>query len=137
MKKALVLMAVIIVGCSISTKIIAADTPPDPQFNSVEWYKCELGNVKYKAGLEERTSKDQCLKTEKIAAGNAVINATPYNFTGTTMPVYYAVMSKAAVQQFEGKGYKRQCDKTGEGGFRFLFEEICALPHRDERVRWI
>lgn len=127
MKRTLILMAAVMLGCSFSTRVVATDTPADPKFNAVEWYKCELGTVKYKVGLEEKTSKDQCLKTEKVATGNAEINATPYNFKGTTMPVYYAVMSKAAAQYFEEKGYKRQCDRTGEGGFRFGYLKRYAL----------
>ncbi|MBI2975291.1 MAG: hypothetical protein HYY43_06870 [Deltaproteobacteria bacterium] len=92
--------------CAFSAKLLAEDTPPDPKFNSVEWYKCDFGKIKYKEGLAEKESGYRCVKTEKIDGSE--LNVAVNDDIG-----YYPVMSKEAADYFSSKGYKFQCDKNG------------------------
>lgn len=123
MKKVLALMVVVVIGCSISVRVMASDTPADPKFNAVEWYKCEIGRVKYKQGLAEKESKLQCVTTEKVGAGSnelKVASKESSRAPGFPAYVYYAVMKKDAAQYLRDKDFKFQCDKdttVSNGGF--------------------
>ena len=83
MKKVLVVLGVLLV-CAFSARLVASDTLPDPKLNSVDWYKCEVGRVKYTQGLEEKESKVS-RKIYEVRNSSKIQNRNLFQFEQYTM----------------------------------------------------